>query len=275
MVPFLTLAQIRSLLESYGAAPRKRWGQHFLFERALLGKIAAALQQEEPHVIEIGPGAGNLTSELLRAGRSVTAVEIDPVCAGYLSQFSDDRFTIIHADILQRDMDRLCGDRPASLVANIPYNITSPIIRKAAASPWISEAVLLIQDDVARRLTARPGEKLYGFLSVVTALDFVTEKLFRVPASVFYPRPRVGSAVVRLQRRHDTYSAAQKGALTAAADGIFKYRRKRLVKALRLGGFDFDVKAVEERFSPDLRGETLSVPQLVDLCRTIGTWPDG
>ena len=190
------------------AKPRPPWGQHFLRDREVLEKIAAALPIEPGSlVIEIGPGRGALTKPLLARGARVVAVEIDPRLVVSLEEkfAGASGVEIVPANILNVDLGKLIADRTEDRVlvaGNLPYYITSPILKKTfALADRVSQAVFLMQEEVARRVVATKGDADYGFLSVVCQLYSRPEWLFGVPAEVFRPPPKVKSAAVRFTLR--------------------------------------------------------------------------
>ncbi len=192
--------------------PPKRFrpprGQHFLRSRRILARIAARLPiHEGARVIEIGAGDGALTAELLARGAQVTAIEVEPRLAARLRErFAENpRLEVLEGDILELDLAQLVAQRtsePALVTGNLPYYITSPILRRVfAAAPRIAHAVFLMQHEVALRVAATKGSRDYGFLSVLCRLYSEPEYLFAVPPGAFRPPPKVQSAVVRLTIR--------------------------------------------------------------------------
>jgi len=188
--------------------------------QSILERIAEAVCPEKDAcpektetVIEIGPGRGALTSHLVaRAGR-VIAIEIDPVLVQYLrAEFREEpRLTVVETDVLKADLTQW---GQATVAGNLPYYITSPILEKTLAlGSLLNRAVFLVQKEVAERLTARPGSRDYGYLTVQTQLASVPELLFSVPASAFRPPPKVDSAVVRLTPQSDPAVAPQSRSL--------------------------------------------------------------
>lgn len=180
----------------------RRFGQHFLFRKSILDRIAeAACGDHQPLVVEIGPGKGSLTESLLERADRVIAIEVDPHLVHYLHQKFRDaigtgRLKVIEGDVLKHDFSA------AIITGNLPYYITSPILEKvfAMGDRW-SSAVFLMQAEVAERLTAKPGSRDFGYLSVETQIYSQPEILFPVPREAFRPPPKVESAVVRLTRR--------------------------------------------------------------------------
>jgi len=217
--------------------PKKRLGQHFLHHRAILDRIAAALDPEPGSiVIEIGPGQGALTEALSRRGARVTAIEKDRALVPLVRErLSDVR--VLHGDALELDWRSVAGvgpDEPLLVAGNIPYNITSPLLAKALLPPRPQRIVFLVQEEVADRLVAPPGGEAYGALSIGVQSVARVEKLFKVPAGAFHPRPEVDSAVVRLTPLAAPLVADQEvPGLRRVVVGLFGFRRKQLVRGLR------------------------------------------
>jgi 16S rRNA (adenine1518-N6/adenine1519-N6)-dimethyltransferase len=215
----------------------RRLGQHFLSRQSILERIAEAVCPEPcPLVLEIGPGRGALTSHLLTRAERVIAVEIDTVLVQYLrAKFRQEpRVEIVEGDILKTD---LSAWGPLAVAGNLPYYITSPIVEKTLSlGPNLSQAVFLVQKEVAERLIAAPGSRAYGFLSVQTQLYSTPELLFTVPAAAFHPPPKVDSAVVRLVPRADP-SVPNAKALLRFISRCFQHKRKTIRNNL-LGTYD-------------------------------------
>lgn len=222
--------------------PNKRLGQHFLTDRNILQRIVDALDPAPGEVVlEIGPGKGSLTTQLLARGLRVIAVEKDRRLAAALGERGAGSGTlrVVTGDALSIDWHDLiaasAGTAPGSplpgfkVVGNIPYNITSPLLDKALAPPVPACVVFLVQKEVADRLTARPGSKVYGALSVGVQAQCRVERLFAVPAGAFAPRPRVTSALVRLTPLADpTVEPGEVRAFRAFVTACFTRRRKQL-----------------------------------------------
>ena len=179
---------------------RQKLGQHFLIKESLLERIAAAVCPAPVDlVVEIGPGRGALTAKLLARASRVVAIEVDPYLAGHLRQkyAGDPRVEIVEADVLATDLGQWAG---APIAGNLPYYITSPILRQALrVRP--PRAVFLMQEEVAQRLVSPPGNRDYGLLTVQTAVFAHAKRLFGVKPSAFHPPPKVDSAVVLLEPR--------------------------------------------------------------------------
>ena len=254
---------------------RKSLGQHFLTDRRILGRIADALQlQGGETVVEIGPGRGALTDMLAeRAGRLI-AVEVDRALAAMLRERYARRSNVLiaEADVLQVSLGELAAG-PYVLVGNVPYYITTPILFHALEHPRAERSVYLVQREVADRLTAAPGSKEYGALTVNVAAVARAEMLFKVPAGAFSPPPKVESAVVRitpLATPHVTHEEEEP--LRKLVQGAFGMRRKqmrRVIRTLRsLGADEADAVLAAAGLTPEARPETLSVEQFVKLLRS-------
>lgn len=216
--------------------PKKRLGQHFLSDPRLLGRIADALGATGADtVLEIGPGRGALTAQLLaRAGR-VVAIELDreliPLLQGRFGE--DARFRLVEGDVLAQDLAALAGG-PFLLAGNVPYNITTPILFHALRRPRPARAVYLVQQEVAERVVARPGEEAYGALSVNVQALARAERLFGVPARAFQPPPQVESAVLRITPREDpVVTEAEEDPFRQLVQGAFGLRRKQMRRVVR------------------------------------------
>ena len=215
---------------------KKRLGQHFLHHRAILERIADALAPSPgDRVLEIGPGQGALTAVLLERGALLTAIEKDAELIPLIEQHAPG-VRLVLGDALQLDWRGAAGALPGEplLVAgNIPYNITSPLIAKALAPPRPTRIVFLVQEEVADRLAAS-AERDYGALSVGVQAVARVEKLFRVPAGAFHPRPRVDSALVRLTPlEHPLIADGDVPGFRSFVVGLFGFRRKQLGRGLR------------------------------------------
>ena len=260
-----------------GALPpaRKSLGQHFLTDRRILGRIADALQlQGGETVVEIGPGRGALTDILAeRAGRLI-AVEVDRALAAMLRERYERRNNVLiaEADVLQVSLGELAAG-PFVLVGNVPYYITTPILFHALEHPRAERSVYLVQREVADRLTAVPGSKEYGALTVNVAAVARADMLFKVPAGAFSPPPKVDSAVVRITPLAEPLvTRDEEEPLRKLVQGSFGMRRKqmrRVIRTLRsLGAEEAETMLAAAGIDPEARPETLSAEQFVKLLRT-------
>jgi 16S rRNA (adenine1518-N6/adenine1519-N6)-dimethyltransferase len=218
--------------------PRKRFGQHFLHDPAVLRRIVEALAPRgDGHLVEIGPGRGALTRLLLESGEALDAIEIDRDLAALLRErFGNERAFVLHeADALRFDFAALGRARgaPLRIIGNLPYNISTPLLfHLLASAAVIVDMHVMLQREVVERLVARPGGHDYGRLTVMLAPWVQVERLFDIGPGAFQPPPRVWSAMVRLRVRSTPAFAVSPhfGEVVAAA---FGHRRKTLRNALK------------------------------------------
>jgi 16S rRNA (adenine1518-N6/adenine1519-N6)-dimethyltransferase len=266
--------QIQSLLEEAGIGPRPRFGQHFMIDQNLVRVVAEAGRIEpDDVVIEVGPGTGTLTEELLGRGAGVRAVEIDRALSALLrARFGgNERFTLIEGDALAgkhhlnpelSDVINSAGvqGKAAKLVANLPYNVASPLIIEMLKA-GVSLLAFTVQKEVAERLRARAGCEAYGVLSIMAQLLSEVELLRTLPAQAFWPAPKVESALVRLTRRDRL--GARAGALSVLVHRVFSSRRKMLRKALGQAGPDPDGLLAAAGLDPQMRPEQVTPEQFL------------
>lgn len=252
---------------------KKRLGQHFLHHRAILERIADALGPAPGDlVLEIGPGQGAFTSVLVERGARVSAIEKDGELAELVVQRVPQAHVVV-GDALELDWRQVANagpETPLLVTGNIPYQITSPLLAKALEPPLPRRIVFLVQEEVADRLGANPGSADYGALTVGVQVVAAVEKLFRVPAGAFHPRPKVDSAVVRLTpRAAPLLSEPRRPVFRRLVVGLFGFRRKQLGRGLReLTGWTAEqVNAVLTRAQADPRArpESLSLEGFVAL----------
>lgn len=266
------LPPLRAVIAEHGLAARKSLGQHFLLDLNVTTRIArSAGPLEGVHVIEIGPGPGGLTRSLLESGAvDVTAVERDQRCLAALAVLEErakGRLRLVEADALSLD-DRTLAPAPRAIVANLPYNIaTVLLVRWLERIADYTSLTLMLQREVADRLTARPGTKAYGRLSVVAQWRASLVTALHLPARAFTPPPKVDSTVVKLTPRPDpepaSWSAMQR--VTAAA---FGQRRKMLRQSLKsLGNAEGLAEAIG--VPATWRAEQLDVATFAALAREV------
>lgn len=252
-----------------GVRPTKALGQNFLHDANTIRRIVrtAGLEPGEP-VLEVGPGLGSLTLGLLEDGHPVTAVEVDPVLAAALpdtvaARLPDAPLTVVVADALR--LTSLPDPAPSALVANLPYNVAVPVVLHLLATfPSLHRGLVMVQSEVADRLAAPPGSRVYGVPSVKTAWFADATRAGAVPRAVFWPVPNVDSGLVRL-RRHEPPSVpvgVTREDVFAVVDAAFAQRRKMLRSAL--AGWAGSAAAAEVALraagvDPSARGETLDV----------------
>jgi 16S rRNA (adenine1518-N6/adenine1519-N6)-dimethyltransferase len=253
---------------------RKSLGQHFLTDRRILGRIADALQLTGGEtVLEIGPGRGALTDILVeRAGRLI-AIEYDRALAELLRQRYARRSNVLiaEADVLEVSLGDLAAG-PYVLVGNVPYYITTPILFHALAPPRAERSVYLVQREVADRLSAAPGTKQYGALTVNVAAVARAETLFGVPSGAFSPPPKVESAVVRITPlATPLVPPDQERRLRTLVQSAFGMRRKQMRRVVRslmsLDAEGADRVLAAAGIDPEVRPETLTTEQFVALMR--------
>lgn len=269
----MTLPGAAQTLRRTGLAADKRLGQHFLVDPAILNRIArAAAPLDAGTVVEIGPGPGGLTKALLDAGAGrVVAVERDPRWVEALQPLvagAGGRLEVVEGDALRLDLDRLVPEGPVRIVANLPYNVATPLLlRWLEGAERIAVMVLMFQREVARRLTALPGSGAYGRLAVQAQWRCEVETLFDLPPGAFRPPPRVSSSVVRLRPRPRPLHPASPGALAAVLAAGFGQRRKMLRSSLAASGVDPTALLAAAGIDPTLRAESLSIEAWCRLAR--------
>jgi 16S rRNA (adenine1518-N6/adenine1519-N6)-dimethyltransferase len=266
------LPPLRDVIAKYDLAARRSLGQNFLFDLNLTGKIArAAGEIAEGTVIEIGPGPGGLTRALLAHGaKQVIAIERDPRCLGALAEISaayPGRLTIVEGDALQVDCTKL-GQAPRRIVANLPYNIATPLIIKwLQAGPTFKSITVMVQREVADRLAAKPRTKDYGRLSILAQFLSRPRRLFDVPPRAFIPPPKVTSSVIELVPLSEPAAPARIEDLERITQAAFGQRRKMLRQSLRSLGLEVEPLLASVEIAPTARAEELSVAQFAALAR--------
>ncbi len=265
----LGAAEIRELAARHGIRPTKQWGQNFVVDGNTVRRIVrVAGVGEDDTVVEVGPGLGSLTLALLPAVGRVVAVEVDPALAAALPATVErhapgllDRFEVVLADAMQ--VTELPGPPPTALVANLPYNVSVPVVlRFLEHFPTLRTILVMVQLEVAERLAAGPGSKTYGVPSVKAAWYADVRLAGTVSRSVFWPVPNVDSGLVMLTRREPPDTGASRRDVFACVDAAFAQRRKTLRAALATwaGSPTLAEEAlVAAGIDPRTRGEQLDV----------------
>jgi 16S rRNA (adenine1518-N6/adenine1519-N6)-dimethyltransferase len=275
-------AQVRDLAGRLGLRPAKSRGQNFVVDAGTIRRIVrVARVRPGEHVVEVGPGLGSLTLGLLEAGAAVTAVEIDPVLARELPETVRtieprwvDRLTVLVADAL--DVTDL-GEPPVALVANLPYNVAVPVLLTFLARfGSLERALVMVQSEVADRLAAPPGSRTYGVPSAKAAWYADVRRAGSVGRAVFWPVPRVDSALVALERRPSPETSVPREQVFAVIDAAFGQRRKTLRAAL--AGFAGSAGAAERALvaagvDPSSRGEQLGVAEFARIAEQLADRP--
>jgi len=272
-------AEVRVLAERFGVRPTKQLGQNFVHDANTVRRIVAtAGVGRDDVVLEVGPGLGSLTLALLDVVDRVVAVELDPVLAQHLPEtVSDratglaDRLTVVPGDALRVSATDIPGE-PTALVANLPYNVAVPVLLHLLAElPSIRTALVMVQAEVADRLSAEPGSRIYGVPSVKAGFFGAVRRAGAVGRQVFWPVPQVESGLVRIERYTDppwSLDTAHRERVFAVIDAAFAQRRKTLRAAL--AGWAGSPAEAERRLvaagiAPTARGETLDTAAFVRL----------
>jgi 16S rRNA (adenine1518-N6/adenine1519-N6)-dimethyltransferase len=265
----MKLSEIDATLREIRVSPVKTLGQNFLHDGNLARWIVARAELiPEDYVVEIGPGLGALTEFVLEAGARVLAIEKDRRLADFLRRrFTNDHFEILHADALDYDVRRLFGKPSVKLIGNLPYYISSQLLLKFTKYPSpITLWLLMLQKELARRLSASPGTSDYGALTLVVQLHYRVDYLRTVPASVFLPQPEVDSAFVRITpRAPDELPDHDPETFLRLVRRGFSQRRKQLRNLLRDDLPDWDKAASAVGFEPRARAEELALEQWIAL----------
>ena len=269
----LSPRQVRELLDEHGLAPSRALGQNFVADPNTVRRIARLAEVGDgDQVVEIGPGLGSLTLALVETGARVTAVELDRhLLAPLRSVVEPHGVQVVHGDAMRLDWDDLLTSagtpgRPWGLVANLPYNVATPLVLDLLEHvPAIERMLVMVQREVGERLAARPGSKAYGIPSVKVAYRADAAVVGRVPPTVFIPPPRVESALVRLRRLAAPRVDAPPERLYQLVDAGFGQRRKMLRRSLAglvdAAGFD------EAGVRPEARAEELDLAAWGRLAR--------
>ena len=272
-------ADVRALAARLGVRPTKQRGQNFVIDANTVRRIVreAGLSADDV-VVEVGPGLGSLTLALLAVVRRVVAIEVDPVLAAALPETlaayapdGADRCQVMTADALR--VDGVPGPPPTALVANLPYNVSVPVLlHLLAVLPSLEKGLVMVQSEVADRLAAGPGSKVYGVPSVKAAWYADVRRAGAVGRTVFRPAPNVDSGLVAWTRREPPATTSTREQVFAVVDAAFAQRRKALRGALRgLAGSGEAAEAalVSAGIDPLARGESLTVAEFARLAEAL------
>ena len=273
MSDLLTPASIQALLTAHGLKPSRALGQNFLADPNTARKIVRlAGVTVGDHVVEVGPGLGSLTLALVEAGALVTAVELDQYLRPVLETLTAGTpVTVIAGDALTIDWFEVLGDDPCTMVANLPYNIATPMLMRAIEiAPMIKKYLVMVQREVGERLAAGPGSRTYGAVSVRLAYWATARVVGSVPPTVFVPRPNVDSALVEVTRlsKPSVDIADRQRMFTLIASG-FATRRKSLRQSLRpVLGDRTDAVLAGANIDGLTRAEALGIEMWAELARS-------
>ena len=271
------LPPLREVIATHNLSARKALGQNFLLDLNLTSRIARSSGPLEGlHVIEVGPGPGGLTRAILAAGvQKLTAIETDERCLPALAEIAahyPDRLHVVSGDAMTCDFAALSGGMPTAIIANLPYNIASPLIigwiQSEPWPPWFQSITVMVQKEYADRLVATPEQrKDYGRLAVLTSLRVTSKVLFNVPPTAFVPQPKIMSSVVQLIPRIDApkFTMATLERVTQAA---FGQRRKMLRQSLKPLGNALDLLE-RANIAPEKRAEEIDPDGFVRLANLL------
>jgi 16S rRNA (adenine1518-N6/adenine1519-N6)-dimethyltransferase len=274
------MTSIRQELKEYGLIPRKRLGQHFLIDRNILNKvIRTAKIEKEDVVLEVGPGLGEMTLALARHAKRVIAIEIDPKLVAILKKKMEDlpNVEVVRSDILRLSFNQFLEKegQPIKVVANLPYQISTPLLFRFIESKEVfATFTLTLQKEVAERMVAPPGGKDYGPLSIFTQLFLDISVRFFIKPSAFFPPPKIESAVVHMAWKEKPIIETEDDAwFKRVVRACFGYRRKMLINALKHSEINLP-ESVELRMErigidPRRRPETLTIREFVSLSEAL------
>jgi 16S rRNA (adenine1518-N6/adenine1519-N6)-dimethyltransferase len=271
------LPPLRAVIATHGLSARKSLGQNFLLDLNLTRKIArCAGSLADCDVLEIGPGPGGLTRALLMEGaRKVVAIERDPRCLAALAEIAranPARLEVIEGDALELDPTPLLT-APVRIVANLPYNVGTELLVRwltpPAWPPFWTSLTLMFQKEVAERIVARPGSKVYGRLSILAQWRCDARIVLEVPARAFTPPPKVTSAVVQIARLDQPRFPAEPQTLNRVVAAAFNQRRKMLRSSLRALHPDIETLLQTSGIPPTERAEQVSIESFCRLSRTL------
>lgn len=272
-------ADVRQLAAALDLRPTKQRGQNFVIDANTCRRIVrdSGITADDV-VVEIGPGLGSLTLALLEVARRVVAIEVDPVLASALPATIDahapgqaDAFEVVHADALR--IDAVPGPPPTALVANLPYNVSVPVLlHMLALLPSLERGLVMVQSEVADRLAAQPGSRVYGVPSLKAAWFADVRRAGAIGRNVFWPAPNVDSGLVAWTRREPPATSATRSQVFAVVDAAFAQRRKTLRSTLK--GMAGSAAAAEDALrnagvDPMARGEVLGIEEFARIAENL------
>lgn len=272
---------IKDLLNKYGFKFSKSLGQNFLIDGNIVRKIVreAGITKDD-YVLEVGPGMGTLTEELALNAKKVVAVELDQTLLPILDEtlFKYDNVEIIHGDILKIDINKLIDEHleggPIKIVANLPYYVTTPILTMFLEGEYNIDSInVMVQKEVADRMSAKPGNKDYGSLSVFVNFYTNPEIVLKVPKTVFMPQPKIDSSVIKLSMKKDIPDI-DKEQFFKVVKASFSKRRKIILNCLSTYGFKIDKEEIKDalekaNISPNERAENISLEEFIKLSKIL------
>ena len=272
--------EVRAAFRESALKPKKRLGQHFLIHEGTMGAILRLLDlSPRDEVLEIGPGLGFLTRRLVEVAGKVWAVEVDPFLVQWLRKSplgSHPGLELIQGDVLKVPLNDILSSHRVKLVANLPYNISTPVLfRLFELRDHFSLLVLMVQREVAERMAATPGTKSYGTLSIWCQIHGQILDRVLVSPEAFFPRPKIRSTVLKIAL-HPSPLALEEDLfqLRGLVRSAFNQRRKTLSNALvgsmNIGRKEIETLLQQEGIDPRRRGETLSVEEFIRLARALG-----
>lgn len=253
---------------------KKSLGQNFLIDHNIINKIKESLNiQRDSLIIEVGPGAGSLTKELLKLNSKVLCFEIDKRLKVILDEIKSDNLEIIYEDFLKVNLKEAISKYTYSnlyVVANIPYYITSSIINKVIDEIDVDEMILMVQKEVGDRILAKPNSREYGSLSVFLQFNFKIERVIQVSKNCFKPKPKVDSVVLRFISNKGKYKVNSIEKFYEIVRNSFKHKRKNLKNNL----FQYDLNKISQvlkKYNKDLtcRAENLTIEEFIDISNEI------
>ncbi len=266
------------VLQKYDIKPNKKYGQNFLIDENVLSKILQVCDlSPQDHVLEIGPGIGTLTQVLCPRAKMVTAVEVDRRLISILQETLEDcrNLQLIQGDILKMDLQELLSqvskERKCKVISNLPYNITTPLIMKLLeVRDPIETMVFMVQREAAQRITAGPGGKDYGAVSVLVQFYSKAETVFNISPRVFIPPPEVESSLIKITiRERLLYSVRDEKLLAEVVRGSFQHRRKSILNSLsaslKMNKGKLSELIKEAGIEPSCRAESLSPAEFANL----------